>query len=290
MVYLALLVAAAAGVANVAALKDLPARARGGLAYKKLGGLSLESTNASTPQYWDSKCDHFNSADTCTFKQKYYTNDAQWDGEGPVVLEIGGEGNLSPPGGYILTLAEKYNGLVVALEHRFYGESIPNNSAHTPNYMAYLKVNQALADLDAFTTYFKEQKEGADKAKWFAIGGSYPGALASWYRTAYPASTFGSLSSSGVVNCIIDYTDFDKAVTAAVGADCAQQIRNINNAYERMIDRDTSAASRGWAQAMSDFHCEVSLFYLFYCFVHLVIDALSCSIYSQICGMRISSI
>jgi len=260
MVYLAILVAATVGIANVNALKDLPARARGGLAFKKTGGDALRSTNASAPQYWDSKCDHFNDADTCIFKQKYYVDEQYWDGKGPVFLEIGGEGDLSPPGGYIMTLAEQHNGLVVALEHRFYGESIPNNSAETGNYMAYLKVKQALADLNTFTEYFKAEKAGAD-AKWFAIGGSYPGALASWYRTAYPDATFGSLSSSGVVNCIIDYTDFDKAVTAAVGPECAQQIRNINSAYERMIDNDTSAVSKGWAEALAQFDCEPDMWY-----------------------------
>lgn len=318
MVYIALMIAAAAGVANVAALKDLPARARGGLAFKKSGlAQTLTASNATTPLFWDSKCDHFNDADSCTFKQKYYVNEQYWDGKGPVFLEIGGEGDLSPPGGYIMTLAEQHKGLVVALEHRFYGDSIPNHSAETANYMAYLKVKQALADLNAFTTFFKNEKAGQE-AKWFAIGGSYPGALASWYRTAYPEATFGSLSSSGVVNCIVDYSDFDKAVTAAVGPECAQQIRNINSAYERIIDNDTSAASLGWDKALSQFDCEkvssrvvVSeslidilcfvkiLGQYFWCFVlstpyiisALVVslDVSLCSLLYRTCGMKISS-
>ena len=147
--------------------------------------------------------------------------------------------------------------MVVALEHRFYGESIPNNNVETANYKAYLTVEQALADLNAFTQFYKGQSTNGvshANALWFAVGGSYPGALASWYRTAYPDATIGSLSSSGVVNCIIDFTGFDKAVTAAVGSECAQQIRNINNAYERLIGPTASGA--GWENALASFQCE----------------------------------
>lgn len=34
---------------------------------------------------------------------------------------------------------------------------------------------------------------------WITIGGSYPGAMAAWFRNRYPHLTIGSLSSSGVV-------------------------------------------------------------------------------------------
>lgn len=171
----------------------------------------------------------------------------------------------------MVTLAEKQHGLVVALEHRFYGESIPNDSATTANY-ALLTVEQALADLASFTEYFKtlqsptssgELASHAD-SQWFGFGGSYPGALASWYRTAYPDSTVGTLSSSGVVNCIVDYTDFDKAVTAAVGSECAAQIRKLNGAYERMIgpkDGEAFRSGDGWKTATGQFHCEPDMWY-----------------------------
>ena len=69
-------------------------------------------------------------------------------------------------------------------QHRFYGESIPNKEqgGHTTENLKYLTVEQALADLAAFTQWFSSQPEQAalKGAKWFVFGGSYPGALSAW--------------------------------------------------------------------------------------------------------------
>ena len=83
-----------------------------------------------------------NLASSVTFKQRYYVDAQYWDGKGPVFYEIGGEGTLGgPPGGYMAYLAKNYSALLVALEHRFYGQSIPNGNAEAENY----KVNNFLA-------------------------------------------------------------------------------------------------------------------------------------------------
>ena len=110
MVYTSILLALA-GLAAVQSSRELPQRARGGLAFKKeQSTLHLTSgSNSSVPHYIDAKCDNFDAANTCTFKQKYYTDEQYWDGKGPVFLYIGGEGDLSPPSGYITTLAQKYH-------------------------------------------------------------------------------------------------------------------------------------------------------------------------------------
>ena len=41
------------------------------------------------------------------------------------------------------------------------------------------------------------------------IGGSYPGALSAWFRSRYPHVAIASWASSGVVQPIIDYTQYD---------------------------------------------------------------------------------
>ena len=80
----------------------------------------------------------------------------------------------------------------------------------TQNYQN-LTVDQALADVAAFTTYIKRRLHRPN-LRFFTFGGSYPGALSAWYRIAYPELTLGSLSSSGVVNAIVDFPEFDTQV------------------------------------------------------------------------------
>nr|XP_003463275.2 thymus-specific serine protease [Cavia porcellus] len=73
--------------------------------------------------------DPFNSSDDRTFLQRYWVNDRHWaGGDAPVFLHLGGEGSLGP--GSVMTghpeaLAPALGALVISLEHRFYGLSVP---------------------------------------------------------------------------------------------------------------------------------------------------------------------
>lgn len=242
------------------ASKDLPEHARGGTYFKELQkreqGLQGRRPAKSSPLVWQAPVDHFDKTNTNTFNQRYYVNDAYWKkGSGPVFYEIGGEGTLSgPPGGFIEQLAQNHSALLIALEHRFYGESIPNGNANTENYR-FLSVEQALADLASFTDYYKQTVPESKNVPWVVFGGSYPGALSSWYRAAYPDYSIGSLSSSGVVNCIIDYYQFDMSVSAAAGNQCADNIRRIQRAFEKKI----GTGPEGFSYAKSLFHCEADI-------------------------------
>jgi len=238
-------------VVSASALSEIPERARGGKAWEEFSSHSpLVRGSEPLPLLFLSKVDNFDANSTATFAQRYYVDSQYWDGKGPVFLSIGGEGTLNgPPGGYIAVLGKQYNALLVSLEHRFYGESIPNGNVDTPN-LKYLTVAQALADLANFSKYFQKERNTGD-SKWFAFGGSYPGALASWYRHSYPELTVGSLSSSGVVNCIVDFPQFDMQVTAAIGNKCADQIKRIEAAFERAV-----STPAGWDASLDLFYCE----------------------------------
>ena len=60
------------------------------------------------------------------------------------------------------------------------------------------------------------------------IGGSYPGAMSAWFRERYPHIAVGSWSSSGVVQPIIDYWQYDDQIyhsTAKSGKWCPEEIQ-----------------------------------------------------------------
>ena len=72
---------------------------------------------------------------------------------------------------------------------------------------------------------------GGENRKWITIGGSYAGALSAWFKATYPDSVVGAWSSSGVVNAIEDFKDYDKDIyeaTSLSGADCPKFISDVN--------------------------------------------------------------
>lgn len=229
---------------------DLPPRARGGKIAKKLGVGVLQS-GSSEAQFWQAKIDNFNSADNRTYAQRYFVDDQHYDPEnGPVFLYIAGEWTINgPPTGYLQELGKKYSALLISLEHRFYGVSIPNNDMSTKN-LRFLTVEQALADTAAFIDYYNAEK-GTQGKRWFTFGGSYPGGLSAWFKILYPNHSVGSLSSSGVVNPILDFVEFDQRVSAALGNKCADQIRRTQRAFEYMHEQPN-----GLAKSLQMFNCD----------------------------------
>lgn len=72
-----------------------------------------------------------------------------WNGDGPVFLYIEGEGAGNPLDvvqGQHVELAATYGALVIALEHRFFGASIPTPDLSL-NSLAVLNSQQAIGDV-----------------------------------------------------------------------------------------------------------------------------------------------
>ena len=85
----------------------------------------------------------------------------------------------------MVELAWQHGALLLALEHRYYGPSIPNNSLETEN-MKWLNSEQALGDIAHFHTVMTEKFHLTSANKWVTWGGSYPGMMAALARYRYP--------------------------------------------------------------------------------------------------------
>ncbi|CAO2819561.1 unnamed protein product [Amaranthus hypochondriacus] len=165
-----------------------------------------------------------------TFNQIYYIDFTYWAGaqaKGPILVNFGGEGpiNLEVNGVGIINLsAPKLGALIVYIEHRFYGESVPMGSIdeamNDSNIRRCLTVDQALTDFADIIQHIK-QNLSATNSPVIVIGGSYAGMLATWFRLRYPLLSVGALASSaplldfGVIspqnqNCWIVSQDFKK--------------------------------------------------------------------------------
>jgi hypothetical protein len=177
-------------------------------------------------QFFKQKVDNFEHCDNRTFLQKYYVDDRFYKPEGPVFLSLTGEWALP----YLVTtdrlerdlvtaLAKRYDGLVIGLEHRYYGQttSIPvGGDLRDPFNLKYLTVDQALADTANFIQNFNLQNPNDYKlnniTKWMVTGGSYAGNLAAWMKLLYPDLVFGAHSSSGPFLAKLDFWEYSDAV------------------------------------------------------------------------------
>ena len=78
------------------------------------------------------------------------------------------------------------------------------------------------------------------------IGGSYPGAMSAWFRERYPHIAIGSWSSSGVVQPIVDFWQFDEQIyqsTVKSGEWCPEMIqKSMKYVTEQGKKRDSGDA------------------------------------------------
>ncbi|KAJ1978632.1 hypothetical protein H4R34_003134 [Dimargaris verticillata] len=168
-----------------------------------------------TPERWFPQLvDHFGLT-SATFPQRFFVNDTWYQAGGPVYLYNPGEGANSArkvQRGFVVDLARATQGLVVSLEHRYYGRSNPVPDL-SPTNMRYLSVAQALADMAYFIEHAPlPQIQSAPSTRWVVVGGSYAGNLAAWMRLEYPHLVFAAYSSSGPVRAKNDYYEYDLAV------------------------------------------------------------------------------
>ncbi|KAH8647616.1 serine carboxypeptidase S28-domain-containing protein [Tricladium varicosporioides] len=188
------------------------------------------------PQFVELPLDHF-SKNPGTFKNRYFVNDAFYKTGGPVFLLDGGEGSVNSSVGWIYTsadsggitdLAKQFNGLLIAWEHRYYGQSYPPNQPtnitepdDVAKYYSYLTAEQALEDVAVFAKNFSlasqaEKDLRPSAVPWVMIGASYPGVRAAWMRLRNPEVVFASLSSSAPVELQIDFWQYFYAYEQAL--------------------------------------------------------------------------
>lgn len=183
----------------------------------------------------------------------YFVN-AQWYTPGsPIFLYIGGEGRLSPrsvASGLAAKLAEEHNALLLSLEHRFYGESVPEDGLTTKS-LRFLSSQQALHDavrfIEHLTIIGERHGGGLDLSavrQLFTIGGSYPGSLSAWMRLKFPHLVTAALASSAPVRAKSDFYEYDQMLASALGPKCVKALQATNAAIEAQLVNGTTIKDR----------------------------------------------
>ncbi|CAL0324193.1 unnamed protein product [Lupinus luteus] len=160
--------------------------------------------------YYNQTLDHFNyrPESYTQFQQKYVINFKYWGGansSAPIFAYLGAEealDNVPSSIGFLTDNAASFNALLVYIEHRYYGKSIPFGSRQeafkNASTIGYFNSAQAIADYAEVLIHIKKTLH-AEKSPIIVLGGSYGGMLATWFRLKYPHLTIGALASSAPI-------------------------------------------------------------------------------------------
>ncbi|XP_019056894.1 PREDICTED: lysosomal Pro-X carboxypeptidase [Tarenaya hassleriana] len=188
-------------------------------------------------RYFPQILDHFSFRPDSyrTFHQKYLINSHFWHIGGPIFVYTGNEGDIewfASNTGFMFDIAPKFRALLVFIEHRFYGESLPfgKKSYKSAETLGYLNSQQALADFAVLIRSLK-QNLSSEASPVVVFGGSYGGMLAAWFRLKYPHISLGALASSAPIlqfDNIVPSTSFYDAVSQDfkdASSDCFEVIK-----------------------------------------------------------------
>jgi hypothetical protein len=193
------------------------------------------SMRAAEIGFYNQKLDH-KSAQSETFKQRFFV-DSQYaaDANSPVFYIICGEWNCAGTGSYsfVENVAKKMKAHLVALEHRFYGESMPTNDLK-PEALTNLSLQAAIDDLATFQKHMMENRSLS--GKWIAVGGSYAGTLAAFYREKHPELVVGALASSAPVFMKNSFSEYDAHVAKVINkSSCGDKVREAVKLIEEKM-------------------------------------------------------
>lgn len=183
---------------------------------------------------FDQLIDH-NDPSVGTFSQRYFIDETYGkEDDAPVFYYICGEWTCSKRdiSGAIRTHAQKYHAKLIALEHRYYGKSLPFKSFSTHD-LRYLTTEEAIEDLAYFQRQISKEKNWT--GTWIAFGGSYPGSLSAYYRLKHPELVAGALASSAPVMAKEEFFEYDAHVAQVTGPKCTALMQEVVSKIEATL-------------------------------------------------------
>ncbi|CAF1196972.1 unnamed protein product [Rotaria sp. Silwood1] len=188
--------------------------------------------------------DHFNYDPLHRkFGQRYSIYDKFWGGCGdyPIFFNVGPETPLYElyfPGTNPYDLAVIFQAMIVSLEHRYYGESLPFGSNilnYTSNEFQYLSSKQYMEDIVEFRQ-FVINKYNCSTSKWISISGSYPGLISAYLRLHYPFYFIGAIAIASPVQIAKASTvSWLPNFASIIGPDCTVAWRSIAKQVEDLL-------------------------------------------------------
>ncbi|KAJ2068147.1 hypothetical protein GGI08_001023 [Coemansia sp. S2] len=216
--------------------------------------LLVPSNAAPTKQhdvtYWfTQRVDHF-GRNNQLWEQQYMVNHTYYKPGGPIFITTPGDGALisyHTSMTHLTSLAQANNGIVVAIEQRFYGKSAPlaDLSARSLEYMT---ADNMMEDFAMFIRVAKENPSSVfpitvtPDAQVVFAGSSFAANVAVWMRSTYPDLVVGAWASSAFVYNRLNNYQFEQSFgyqlkQLGCGSQYAQAVRELDDI---LLSKDTA--------------------------------------------------
>ncbi|KAJ2978736.1 hypothetical protein NQ176_g3655 [Zarea fungicola] len=208
------------------------------------GGDDINEYNFSVP------VDHFHNDTQYEphsndfFPLRYFLKTSYYKPGGPVIVIASGEFSADFRAPYLddgigNLLAKATGGVVLALEHRYYGTSFPVSDLSLANYR-FLTIEQAVADAAYFAQHvqfpgLEHLNLTSHTTPWIIYGGSYAGAFAAFTRKLYPDVYWGAISSSGVTEAVYDFWAYNEAARLFAPGNCGPVMSKLTHVVDTAL-------------------------------------------------------
>ncbi|BFU18293.1 serine carboxypeptidase s28 family protein [Entamoeba histolytica] len=216
--------------------------------YKRLShSLKSDIPNVKTLTY-TVPLDHFNANNQIDFDIQYFISTDYLDNNSPnapLFVLLGGEGPEDETGlqnYFVVTdLAKKHKGLMLSVEHRFYGASTPSLEMDK---LIYCTAEQALMDYVEVISHVQEENNLVGHPV-IVLGGSYSGNLAAWMRQKYPNVVEGAWASSAPVEAVVDFYQYLEVVQNALPKNTADLLSFAFEQWDKMTTTEEGRKELG---------------------------------------------
>ncbi|KAL1746822.1 serine carboxypeptidase S28-domain-containing protein [Schizophyllum fasciatum] len=187
-----------------------------------------------TAQYISIPIDH-NDTSLGTFSTRFWVNYEYYEPGGPIVFMNMGEVNAQGYTQYITNstinglIAQQENGLLVIMEHRFYGQSNPYPNLNEAS-LKYLTIEQAIQDNIYFARNVRLNvgyDTSPEASPWILVGASYSGALAAFQKVVEPDVFYIHYGSSAVIQTQVDFHAYFTPVLQNMPPNCSADVQAV---------------------------------------------------------------
>lgn len=241
----------------------------------QIAEMRIASTSSNRPpppkekieeEYVSLPIDHFAKNKDFTqqgfFYNRFWVAESAYKPGGPVFLYDVGEANAKPNAlfrlqnetSFFKQLVDKYNGVGIVWEHRYYGNSSPElvDVNTPPEGFKWLTTEQSLADVDKFAKQFKRKNIKNDltpnKTPWVFVGGSYPAMRAAFMRDKYPDTIFAAFASSAPTEAKIDMSSYFDPIWRGMDrygfGNCSRDITAAIKLIDKTLDKGKDSAAK----------------------------------------------